>query len=175
MKTTETPITEVEQAEKAPTLNEFQLKALEDAEKALEALKKETDNKKYLVDLKKEDIALLVKFNKSDAPWKFTECLGIVEVEKQLATAVKEGKLYCGAIAIEAMYYYLSKVEGKGNVPNGEAFSAVEDFIRVLKAITSSVERIKIDNEKLRNQEFIVAARREGINTDVESGETAGE
>ena len=155
------------------SLNDFQINAVEASEKDLEVLRVELSTKKYLIDLKKEDIALLVKFNEKDAAWKFTECLGIVEVEKQLKDATKESKLYTGAIVIEAMYYYLSKVTGKGKGTDTEAFKDVTDFIRVLKAITNGVERIKADNEKLRNQEFIVAARREGINTDSEAQQHA--
>ena len=162
MKTTETP----EAMEPTNTLTAFQTEALATAEKELEAMRKELNTKKYLIDVKKEDIALLVKFNEKDAEWKFSECLGIVEVEKELKVATKEGKLYTTAVAVEAMYYYLSKVEGKGKGTNTTAFTDVADFIRVLKAITQGVDRIKTDNEKFRNQEFIVAARREGINTD---------
>jgi hypothetical protein len=161
-----TEITTPENAEPTNTLTVFQQSALDAAEKELETMRKELNTKKYLIDVKKEDIALLVKFNEKDAEWKFTECLGILEVEKQLNIAVKEGKLYTTAVAIEAMYYYLSKIEGRGKGTDTEAFTSIVDFIRVLKAITNGVERIKADNEKLRNQEFIVAARREGINTD---------
>ena len=165
MKTTETTVTP-EATEPTNSLTAFQQAALVTAEQELEAMRKELGTKKYLIDVKKEDIALLVKFNENDAPWKFTECLGVVEVEKELKNATKEGKLYTTAVAIEAMYYYLSKVEGKGKGTNTEAFKDVTDFIRVLKAITNGVDRIKTDNEKFRNQEFVVAARREGINTD---------
>lgn len=152
-------------------LNEFQLKALKEAEENLEKLKTELEGKKYSIDLKKEDIILLEKFNRLDAPWKFTECLGIVEVEKSLNEAVKSGKLNINAIAIEAIYYYLSKVEGKGKTTNTEAFKDLFDYIRVLKGITNGMESVKADTEKYRNAEFVLAARREGIDTDKSSEE----
>jgi hypothetical protein len=158
--------TKVKEMEPENSLVDFQKTALETAENDLENLRKEIQTKKYLIDLKKEDIVLLEKFNKLDAPWKFTECLGIVEVEKELALAVKSGKLYIGSIAIEAMYYYMSKVEGTGKNTNTEAFKSVDDYIRVLKSLTLGMERVKADNEKLRQSEFVVAARREGIEPD---------
>jgi len=147
-------------------LTDFQKAALDKAEQELEAIRKELESKKYLIDIDKTDIAKLADFIENDAPWKFTEALGIIEVEKDLAKAVKEGKLYIGAIVIEAIYYYMSKVEGKGKTTGAIAFTFVKDYIRILKAITGGMERAKADNEKLRNAEFVVAARREGIDTD---------
>ncbi len=149
--------------ENQPTLTDFQKEALENAEKELDTLRDEITKKKYLIDLSKSDIVLLNDFNNNDAPWKFTECLGVVEIEKELKESIKSGKLYIGAMPIEAIYYYLSKVEGTGKTTNTTTFKNLEDYIRVLKAITTGMERMKIDNEKLRNAEFVVAARREGI------------
>jgi hypothetical protein len=80
--------------------------------------------------------------------------------------ATKEGKLFVGSLAIEAIYYYLSKVEGKGSSTGTQSFKTAADYIRVLKSITAGVERVKADNEKVRNAEFVVAARREGIEPD---------
>lgn len=147
-------------------LNEFQLAALKEAEKQLENLKKENSAKKYLVDLKKQDIELLSKFICNDAPWKFTESLGIKEVNKELQEAIKSGKMFSTAVAIEATYYYLSKVEGKGTSTNTTAFAHIEDYLRIIKSITNALERTKVDTEKVRQAEFVVAARREGIDTD---------
>lgn len=148
-------------------LNEFQQEAVKQAEKDLEDLKKEIASKKYLIDITKSEIATLKNFILEDAAWKFTESLGIVEIEKELALAEKEGKLFSKALAIEAIYYYMSKVEGNGNRPNTpKSFTSVSEYIKVLKAITNGVERIKADNEKVNNAEFVLAARMEGIDPD---------
>jgi hypothetical protein len=56
--------------------------------------------------------------------------------------------------------------EGTGKNTNTEAFKSVDDYIRVLKSLTLGMERVKADNEKLRQSEFVVAARREGIEPD---------
>jgi hypothetical protein len=146
-----------------PSLSEFQQKALEVAEKELEDLKKEMEGKKYLIDLKKPEIEMLSSFISNDAPWKFTECLGIVEIEKEMKNCIKTGKLFVSAVAVEAIYYYMSKVDGLGNGTNTKTFKTVEDYLKILKPITSGVERIKADTEKVRQAEFVVAARREGI------------
>jgi hypothetical protein len=156
----------VTELNESSALTDFQKTALDNAEKELESLRQDLNSKKYLIDLKKEDISLLESFIKKDASWKFTECLGIIEAEKELTAAVKAGKLFIGAIAIEAIYYYLSKVEGKGKGTATESFTSVDDYIRTLKSLTLGMERVKADNERLRNQEFVVAARREGIEPD---------
>jgi hypothetical protein len=151
----------------ASALNDFQLEAIKQAEEELEALRKETSNKKYLIDITKSEIATLKKFILEDAAWKFTECLGIVEIEKELTTAEKEGKLFSKALGVEAIYYYMSKVEGNGTSPSTpSSFKHVTEYIKVLKAITNGVERIKADNEKVNNAEFVLAARMEGIEPD---------
>jgi hypothetical protein len=147
-------------------LNQFQQAALEAAEKELTDLENEMAAKKYLVDISKDDVKMLDNFIKEDAPWKFTESLGIVEVEKSLKEAVKDGKIFTTSLAIEAIYYYMSKVEGKGKTPNATSFKKAEDYIRILKGITSAMEKVKVDNEKVKNAQFVVAARREGIEPD---------
>lgn len=162
--------TEETKTEESP-LNKFQQEALKDAEEKLEKMQKDFQAQKYLVDIPKVDIEMLGKFIDKDAPWKFTECLGIKEIEKELIPCIKKGKLFITAIAVEAIYYYLSKVEGFGNgvFVNGtetEAFNSVEEYLRLLKPITSTIERIKADGEKIKQASFIVAARREGIEPD---------
>jgi len=148
-------------------LNEFQAKALLEAESQLEKKQKEYYAKKYLIDISKEDIKALSTFIEKDAKWKFTECLGIVEVNKELSSCVKSGKLFTTAVCIEAIYYYMSKVEGTGETTEAtNSLSKLNDYLRILKAIISGVERIKADGEELRAFEFTVAARREGIEPD---------
>ena len=152
--------------EVASPLTDFQKDALIVAEKELEALKAKMEDQKYLVDLDKKDVQAIADFIQNDAQWKFTEALGIVEASKELKKATKDGKLFTKSIAIEAIYYYMSKVEGNGTGTNAKAFATVDDYIRAFKGIANAVERIKADNEKVRHAEFVVAARREGIDPD---------
>lgn len=159
---TPTPIGKTENS----SLTDFQTAALEAAEKELETLRKEVEETKYLVDLSGEDLKDLNNFICENAPWKFTESLGIIEVEKAMKKAVKDGKLFTDAVAIEAIYYYLSKVEGNGKKTNASAISSIDTYLRILKAITGTIERIKANTERVRQAEFVVASRREGIEPD---------
>lgn len=151
--------------EQESPLTAFQQAALDQAHEDLEKLKADIESKKYLVDVDKKDIEMLKSFIANDAAWKFTESLGIKEVQKELNT-LKDGKLFTKALAIEAIYYYMSKVEGKGEKPTTTAFANIDDYLRCLKAITNAIERIKADSEKLREAEFVLAARQEGIDVD---------
>lgn len=167
METTEIkPATTVAQEESNSPLTNFQQAALDAAEKDLENLGKELESKKYLVDIDKNGIATLSTFINEDAPWKFTESLGVIEVDKEMQIALKKGKLFTSSLAIEAIYYYLSKVEGKGRGTDTKAFSSVEQYTKMLKNITNALERVKADNEKYKQAQFVVAARREGIEPD---------
>jgi hypothetical protein len=148
-------------------LASFQNSALEAAEKELETLRKEIESKKYLLDLDKKDLQTLNNFITTGAPWKFTESLGILEVEKEMKKAIKEGKLFTTSVAIEAIYYYMSKVEGTGKNTNSTAFQGgIEEYLKILKAVMGGLEKVKADTERVQRAEFVVAARREGIEPD---------
>lgn len=147
-------------------LTNFQQAALEVAEKELAELRIAVGNMKYLIDLDKKDLAILDTFLKVDAKWLFTESLGIIETEKAMKAAMKEGKLFTDAPSIQAIYYFLSKVEGNGRTPAATSFNSIEDFVRILKAIKGGIDKIKIENEKVDRADFIVSARREGIEPD---------
>ena len=92
------------------------------------------------------------------------ESLGIGEVSKHLSNSIdKKGKVFINAIAIEALHYYLSKVEGTGNKVDSSAISTVDTYLRLLKAINGVKNAINIDNEKRKELEYIVTCRSEGL------------
>ena len=144
------------------SLDEIQNDALEKAENELESYKQELEKKKYLVDLKGNDITSLLNYITHDAPWKFTEALGIIEVINELKECVSKNKLFMTAISIEALYFYLSKVEGKGTKAYG-SIGSIEIYIKILKSINVVRNIILTENEKLKELEFIVASRKQGI------------
>jgi hypothetical protein len=100
---------------------------------------------------------------KNEAPWKFTESLGIKEVQKELDACQKSGKLFMNAISYEALYFYLSKMEGKGEHVVSEAIKTLDEYLEILKSINVVRNVIANENEKLKHMEFVVASRAEGI------------
>ena len=153
----------MEQTENA--LTDIQLKAYEEAQAALDKYRSELETKKYLVDLKGQDLKDVLNYMRTEAPWKFTEVLGVKEVIAELEACVKKDKLFITAASLEALYFYLSRVEGKGANVNG-CIGDIEKYIKILKGINAVRNVISSENEKLKEMEFIAASRREGIEPD---------
>jgi hypothetical protein len=152
-----------------PGLSAIQQEALEKSTKELEAYRKELETKKYLADIGKTGIDALVNFIKLEAPWKFTESIGIKEVYTDLLLCAKNGKLFLNALAFEALYFYLSRVEGKGLTVSSSAILTVDEYLDILKNINIVRNVIAQENEKLKGLEFIVASRAEGIEPESEA------
>jgi hypothetical protein len=78
------------------------------------------ETKKYIVDGELTSGNAILNFLKTEATWKFTEAKGVVEAVKQIQTAIdgitskKVKHLLVDSTALEAIYYFLSKVEKTG-------------------------------------------------------------
>jgi hypothetical protein len=78
------------------------------------------ETKKYIVDGELTSGNAILNFLKTEATWKFTEAKGVVEAVKQIQTAIdgitskKVKHLLVYSTALEAIYYFLSKVEKTG-------------------------------------------------------------
>jgi hypothetical protein len=152
----------------AISLTDVQAQALEQAQKDLENFRSELETKKYLAEVNGETIKSLLQYVTDEAPWKFTESLGIKEVQKELEACAKSGKLFMNAISYEALYFYLSKIEGKGQKTNSEAITSLDMYLTVLKSLNVVRNVIAQENEKLKEMEFIVASRSEGLDPEVQ-------
>jgi hypothetical protein len=154
--------TEIENM-KEVSLSEVQREALAKAQVELDNFRTELETKKYLADINAAGIKALADFMRTEAQWKFTESLGIKEVQKELDQCVKNGKLFMNAISYEALYFYLSKIEGKGERVTSEAITTLDEYLNTLKAINVIRNVISHENEKLKQMEFVVASRAEGL------------
>ena len=149
--------------EKELQLGNLDTLSLEEAEVKVKELFEEYTSKTYSVDLSLNDLKILYNFISIDAPWTFRECLGIVEVLKELDRCITAGAFVTTGVALEAVFYYLSKVEGKGQTPKTESIKSVSDYIRIIKTVTTALEKVKVDSEVIKKAEFIMTAKREGI------------
>ena len=145
------------------SLTAVQKEALEKAQAELESYRKELEEKKYLADVNPAQIKSILDYVSNEAPWKFTEALGIKEVAKEMEACAKKGKLFMNAISFEALYFYLSKIEGTGMSTTSKHISSLEDYLTILKAINVVRNVISHENEKLKEMEFVVASRAEGL------------
>lgn len=114
----------------------------------IDAKNKELETKKYLIEGGSLAAQKVQEFLTNDAKWKFSEALGIVESVRQVEEAyaqIKAGKtkeLMVPSLALEAIYYFLTKVEGSGL---GEA----ENYLAILKPISDALGRSKKDREEV--------------------------
>lgn len=115
--------------------------------------KEELAKKVYIVEGKVPTAEKLVKFLENDAQWKFTESMGILEAVKEIEKTiaeVKKGKskeISFNPLVIEATYYFLTKVEGKGL---NEAKYYYEELI---KPVSDALSRSKGDRQILDQME----------------------
>lgn len=119
-----------------------------DLEKRLNDFRAELETKTYLVEGQIVTAKALHKFITEDAKWNFSESMGIIETRRQLDTIIKDletGKrkeIMLSTLALEAIYYFLSKETGVG------LESAIYYFNTILKPVTDALSRAKQDKEK---------------------------
>lgn len=118
-------------------------------EEKIEKTSKELETKLYIIQGAETAGENLLGFIKNDAQWKFSEALGIGECVRQYESAIKNIKsgktkeLMIPALALEATYYFLTKVEGKG-------LATADTYVNnLLKPITDALGRSKADREAL--------------------------
>jgi len=156
--------TEIENTTNEIKLTDIQQEAYEKADKELQEFNKEIETKKYLIDLTKDEGTILLNFIVNDANWKFTESLGINEVIKNLQETIKKsGSVLLTGTAIEAIYFYLSKVEGVGQKVNSSSIKTVDVYLKLLKALNITRNKVAVDVEKQKQLEYISVCRAEGV------------
>ena len=126
-------------------------------EKKLIATREEVATKEYPISGGIIAAQALHNFIKNDAQWKFTESLGIMEASRVLSdqiTKLKEAQkngenvqLTLSAVTIEAIYYFMTKEEGKGL---GKATLFVNHLLR---PISEALNTSKEDRENINQME----------------------
>jgi len=118
-----------------------------DLKKKLEDFEKELETKQYLVEGQLEIAKKLHLFIYYRAEWKFSESLGIIETAKQIDAirdSIEKGKtkeVMLSHLALEAFYYFLSKLTGKG-------LESATEHVQLLKPIADALGRAKQDKDK---------------------------
>lgn len=125
------------------------LQVLADKLKAkIESAEKDLTTKTYLIEGGSNIGTDIVSFLTHDAKWKFSEALGIGEAINQVESAlsnIKKGKtkeLLVPSLALEAIYYFMTKVEGEG-------VESANNFIKLLKPVSDALGRSKNDRSKI--------------------------
>lgn len=134
----------------------------EAADKEWSAAVEEQKTKKYLVNLKKDDIKLLDSYIQNKAPWSGANAFGIVELSKLTKDAVSKGKLFIDAIAIEAVLHFLNKVEGTGTKSTNSDYTAISLKDAIIEVLAAK-ESIKKDADRIAHLQYIVSSYAQGV------------
>jgi hypothetical protein len=125
--------------------NEERLELVEALQKEIDERTAEINKKYYVVDGGADTGKALLKFVVEEAQWKFTEAYGIMECSKELEAAIKKAEvdkvLFLQILPIEALWFFLNKVEGKGYK------EARYYHDQLLKPIGSALHNIKADRD----------------------------
>lgn len=143
---------------KEPVIDEILVAKLTEE---LAAFEKELENKVYPIKLENEKFPGLFNYLKdfvqNHASWKDSEALGVIEAMKLLEKeTMKNGNIFLKSLAIQAIRYFLSKVEGKG-------LEHAEKHIALVKPIDAALALQKLDDTKLNQMRTELAATEQGI------------
>jgi len=164
--TTEKMEQETKQEISKEMLDKFEARknALEKLEKKLEEKTKEREKKLYVINGKLDTCNVLLNYVRKDAEWSFHESIGIIELERQLELSRKKlssGKLkelMLDSVALEAIYYFLSKYKGKG-IEDAKRF-----YEKYLKPVTEAMSRSNKDKDELNLLRKDISSLREAVN-----------
>lgn len=160
----------VEKNESTEESKKINPEVIEKLKEAIEKKEVELEGKKYLIPGGKEVATLIKNFICEDAKWKFTEALGIIEVNKIIQEFLTSGKkdFMIPPVALEATYYFLSKHEGKG-------LAEAETCTSLLKAINQAKARADEDKKEYEEMQFRLQSLEHGIDPDAPQEELVNE
>lgn len=136
-------------------------------EKKLKNRREEVSKKTYQVNGGLATAKALREFIKTDAQWKFTESLGIIESDRVLGEQIallekkEASEIELGALTIEALYYFLTKEEGKGLA------KAVRYVNHLLWPVNEALGVSKADREEINQMEKDLASLQEAVHQKV--------
>lgn len=129
--------------------------------KELDAFTADLKTKVYPIKLE-TDAALvgLILFIENESAWKNMEALGIIEVSKvlneQRIAGLKSGNIFIPSLPIQAISFFLSKVEDTG-------IDKAKRHIAFVKPIDEALKLIKMDIDKQNQMNSELAAAEQGI------------
>lgn len=146
---------QTETVEKAPVIDQ---EKIAEAKKKVEEFSAATKDKVYPVKIETdENFEALKHFIKYDALWKNMEALGIIELNKQLEKQeVKNGNIFLKALEIDAINFFLSKVEGNG-------LEEAKAHIALVTAANGALTLVKADTNMMNQLLVELDAAEQGI------------
>ena len=149
METTEKTLKVVSKKEAIAEKNEQRQKLVDLLSEKIEQKEKTIASKLYLIEGEEKVADAVIDFLQNKAQWKFSESLGIMECIRQVneaksnITKKKTKQFLIPSLSLEAIYYFLTKVEGVG-------ITQANDYVNnLLKPISDALSRAKSDREEI--------------------------
>ena len=126
-------------------------------------LQENLEKKGYIVEGVEKRAHVLIDWLTNNAKWKFSESMGVIEAIRQIevaAESIKKGKtkeLLLPNLCLEAVYYFVSKVEGVG-LEEANFYTH-----ELLKPIADGLGRAKVDKDSIESKQFELASYQNGI------------
>lgn len=145
---------------------EKSLKKAAELTKELIAFKEKIEKRGYIVEGGSKTGETVLEWLMNNASWKFTEAMGVMEAVKQVEKGladIKSGKskeMLLNNLALEAIYYFVSKQEGKGLA------DATNYYENLLKPVADALGRAKVDKDAVKDYEYKIASAENGLETD---------
>lgn len=113
----------------------------------IDSRNREMETKLYIVEGGQTTGDHLLKFVIEKASWKFTESIGVIEMTKEIEDATanaNDGKqLFLRVLPLEALWFFINKVEGVG------LEEAKQYATNLLKPIGDALARVKADRDAI--------------------------
>lgn len=140
---------------KAPVVDQTKVKLAADA---LESFKKEIKSKLYALPGDDSLVSEIKGFIENEAQWKAMEALGVEELTKRFNDLgeIKNGVFYLNGLEVEALHYFLSKVEGKGRESSAK-------YLRMVRSVNEGLKMRQADTRQQIKLEHELAAAEQGI------------
>lgn len=138
-------------------------KQIKELTNEIQKLQENLEKKGYIVEGGESRGLVLIDWLTNNSKWKFNESMGVIESIRQVDVAVsniRKGKtkeLYLPNLCLEAIYYFVSKVDGNGLE---EAKFYVNEL---LKPVADGLGRAKIDKDAVESKKFELASYENGI------------
>lgn len=113
----------------------------------IDSRNREMETKLYIVEGGAEAGEKFLKFVTEESQWKFTEAIGVVEMTKEIEDAVANAKggkqLFLRVLPLEALWFFINKVEGVG-LEKAKYYAN-----NLLKPIGDALARVKADRDAI--------------------------
>lgn len=145
---------------KAPVIDEAKVKLAGDN---LESFRKELKTKLYALKGDESLVAEFKDFIENEAQWKAMEALGVEELSKRFNDIgeIKNGVFYLKNLEVDALHYFLSKVEGVGKESSAR-------YLRMIRSVNEAVKMVQADNRTQIKLEHELAAAEQGIDLEAQ-------